>query len=132
MSHAMSDPEPSAVPRPLVHARRRERLSPSERRRRQLASKLRWADRNRERVRAKIRELCRLPRYLEKRRERYVLRRQERLASGWVPNPRGRPRLQFASEEERAAHFKLRAHERYLARKARAHAARSKDSGGDD
>ena len=127
----MSDPELSAAPRPLAPRRRRERLSSSERRRRQLASKLQWADRNRGRVRAKIRELCRLPRYLEKRRERYALRRQDRLASGWVPNPRGRPRLQFASEEERAAHFKLKAHERYLARKARVHAARSNDSAAD-
>ena len=125
MSHALSDPEPSTVP-----TRRRERFSPSERHRRQLASKLRWANRNRERGRAKIRELCRLPRSLEKRRERYALRRQERLASGWVPNPRGRPRLQFASDEARAAHFRLKAHERYLARKARTH-ARSNDSAAD-
>ena len=107
--------------------RPRRRLSPSERRRRQLASKIKWADKNREHVRAQIRELCRLPRYLEAKRRRYARKRQERLDAGWVPNPRGRPRLQFASEEERAAYFKRRAHERYLARKA----ARSNDSAGD-
>ena len=112
------------LPQQQDPARSRVRLSPAERRRRQLASKIRWADKNREHVRAKIRELCRLPRYLEAHRLRYARKRQERLASGWVPNPRGRPRLQFDSEEERAAYFKRRAHERYLARKV----VRSNDS----
>ena len=104
--------------------RSRRCLSPAERRKRQLASKIRWADRNRDQVRAKIRELCRLPRYLEAKRRRYALKRQERLDSGWVPNPRGRPRLQFADDEEGTAYFKRRAHERYVARKM----ARSKES----
>ena len=98
----------------------RKPLPPDERHRRQVISKKKWADSNRERVRAKIRELCRLPRYLEKQRERYALRRQERLAAGWVPNPRGRPRLQFDTEEERAAYLRMKAHERYLRRKERA------------
>ena len=102
----------------------RKPLPLDERQRRQLASKKKWADRNRERVRAKIRELCKLPRYLEKQRERYVLRRQERLAAGWVPNPRGRPRLQFDTEEERTAHFRLNAHQRYLRRKERVRGGR--------
>ena len=78
-------------------------------------------------MRAKIRELCRLPRYLEAKRRRYAQKRQERLDSGWVPEPRGRPRLQFASDEERAAYFKRKAHERYVVRKM----ARSKESADD-
>ena len=113
--HMATDASP-----PPTGQRKRKRLPSDERRRRQRASKMRWACRNRERVRAQIRELCRLPRYLERRRERYARQRQEKLAAGWAPNPRGRPRMPFASEEERAAYFKLRAHERYLARKARA------------
>ena len=117
---------------PPPTSQRGKRLPSDERRRRQRASKMRWACRNRERVRAQIRELCRLPRYLERRRERYARQRQQKLATGWAPNPRGRPRMPFASEEERSAYFKLRAHERYLARKARAHAARSNPSHDDE
>ena len=103
---------------PAPHSRPGRKPLPSEERhRRQLASKKRWADNNRERVRAKIRELCRLPRYLEKQRVRYALRRRERLAAGWVPNLRGRPRLQFDTEEERAAYLRMKAHQRYIRRK---------------
>ena len=95
-----TEPE-DALPRPR---HRRCPLSPEESRRRRLANKKAWADKNRVRVRAQICEIGRRPENVEKRKRLYRAKRDAMLAAGHVPRRPGRPPLVFETEEARSEH----------------------------
>jgi hypothetical protein len=57
-----------------------------------------WVGRNQDYVTAQCKRLATRPEYQERRRELYSGKRQRLLESGFVPRPRGRPRLYEAEE----------------------------------
>jgi hypothetical protein len=78
--------------------RGRPRLPSQERIERSRATQKAWVLRNYAYVKAQTFALGTRPEYRERRKELYDRKRQELLESGFVPRPRGRPRLYEADE----------------------------------
>jgi hypothetical protein len=83
------------------HTRGRPRLPTPERLEHKKASQKAWVLRNHAYVKAQTFALGTRPEYRERRKELYTRKRQALLESGWVPAPRGRPRL-YDENEARA------------------------------
>ena len=85
--------------RPMLKPiRGRPRLPTPERIERRKAVQKAWVGRNQDYVTAQCKRLATRPEYQERRRELYSGKRQRLLESGFVPRPRGRPRLYEAEE----------------------------------
>jgi hypothetical protein len=85
--------------RPMLKPTRgRPRLPTPERIERRKAVQKAWVGRNQDYVTAQCKRLATRPEYQERRRELYSGKRQRLLESGFVPRPRGRPRLYEAEE----------------------------------
>ena len=85
--------------KPILKATRgRPRLPTPERIERKKATQKAWAQRNHAYVTAQSFALGTRPEYQARRREIYSGKRQMLLESGFVPRPRGRPRLYEAEE----------------------------------
>jgi len=84
--------------RPLKPTRGRPRLPTPERLERKKATQKAWVQRNYDYVTAQCKRLATRPEYRERRKELYSGKRQMLLEAGFVPRPRGRPRLYDAEE----------------------------------
>ena len=85
--------------KPILKATRgRPRLPTSERIERRKATQKAWVARNYDFFTAQCKRLATRPEYQARRREIYSGKRQMLLESGFVPRPRGRPRLYTAEE----------------------------------
>jgi len=78
--------------------RGRPRLPTPERLENKKATQKAWVLRNYDYVTAQCKRLSTRPEYRERRKELYAWKRQSLLESGFVPRPRGRPRLYEAPE----------------------------------
>ena len=78
--------------------RGRPRLPTPERLENKKATQKAWVLRNYDYVTAQCKRLSTRPEYQERRKELYAGKRQALLDSGFVPRPRGRPRLYEAEE----------------------------------
>ena len=85
--------------KPILKATRgRPRLPTSERIERRKATQKAWVAQNYDQFTAQCKRLATRPEYQARRREIYSGKRQMLLESGFVPRPRGRPRLYDAEE----------------------------------
>ena len=102
--------------RPLKPTRGRLRLPTPERLERKKATQKAWVQRNYDYVTAQCKRLATRPEYRERRNERrkelYHGKRQMLLESGFVPIPRGRPRIYPV--EETAERRRTRRRERIM------------------
>ena len=89
---------PLRLLKPTKPTRGRPRLPTPERIERRKAVQKAWVGRNQDYVTAQCKRLATRPEYQERRRELYSGKRQRLLESGFVPRPRGRPRLYEAEE----------------------------------
>ena len=85
----------AGLPKPT---RGRPRLPTPERIERKKATQKAWVQRNYDHFTAQCKRLATRPEYRERRKELYNGKRQMLLESGFVPHPRGRPRLYEAEE----------------------------------
>jgi len=106
--------------KPILKATRgRPRLPTPERIERKKATQKAWVQRNYDHFTAQCKRLATRPEYRERRRELYSGKRQMLLESGFVPRPRGRPRLYEAEEALERKRTRARESMRHLRAQAR-------------